>query len=251
MLRRNEQKKIFVDDEDKQRFLEYIKSKQNDIVFSIYAYCFMDNHLHLLLETKGQELPVIMKGVATRYAYYYNEKHRRAGHVFQDRFKSEPVEDDRYLLAVVRYIHNNPIKAQMVEKAGDYKWSSYWSYIKQHPSKAELVDTAFVLDIMANDRKEAIKEFKRFSIEPDDTVFLDCEREDEIRTIEEGREYLRAYLKTVKPAIKIEEVKEDPQLRKKVIAHLRTNTKLSPRKIAEVLGIDKSMVEKIKVYIGE
>jgi len=125
----------------------------------------------------------------------------------------------------------------------------------------------------ANDRKEAIKEFKRFSIEPDDTsrvlpsviqswefkrfsiepddtVFLDCEREDEIRTIEEGREYLRAYLKTVKPAIKIEEVKEDPQLRKKVIAHLRTNIKLSPRKIAEVLGIDKSMVEKIKVYRG-
>ena len=247
MLRGNERKKILVDDEDKKCFLEYLKSKRNDMGFSIYSYCFMDNHLHLLIDTKGQELSVIMKGVATRYAYYYNEKHQRVGHVFQDRFKSEPVEGDRYLLSVVRYIHNNPIKAQIVEKAEDYKWSSYRTYLKQYPSEEELVDTPFILDIITNDRKKAIEEFKRFSTEPDEAMFLDYEKEGEIRTIGEGQEYLKAYLKTIKPAIKIEDVKKDLQLRKEVIAYLRANTKLSQRKIAEILGIDKSIVEKIKI----
>lgn len=89
----------------------------------VYAYCLMDNHVHLLLNTNHDDLAVIMKSIAVRYASFYNWKYSRTGHVFQDRFKSEPIEDERYLLAVVRYIHNNPIKAGMIEKPADYEWS--------------------------------------------------------------------------------------------------------------------------------
>ncbi len=246
MLRGNERKKIFIDDEDKKSFLEFLKSKRIEKGFSIYAYCLMDTHLHLAIDTKEQELSVIMKGIATRYAYFYNEKHRRVGHVFQDRFKSEPIEDDSYLLAVVRYIHNNPIKAQIVEKSADYIWSSYRSYLIQQPSGEDLVDTAFILDLLSNDRKKAIEKFKRFSAEVENEQFLDYEEEDLIRTIEEGREYLKSHLKGLKINVRMEDIKEDLQLRQEIIIHLRGNTKLSQRKIADILGIDKNIVEKVK-----
>jgi len=98
MLRGNEGKNIFADREDKQRFLDDVMIKWQETGFSLYGYCLMNNHVHILLDAKDQDLSIIMKGIAVRYAFFYNTKHRRIGHVFQDRFRSEPVEDDRYLL---------------------------------------------------------------------------------------------------------------------------------------------------------
>lgn len=130
MLRGNERKNIFQDDKYKQRFLDGIETKGNEVDFAVHAYCIMNNHVHLLINSKGQDLASIMKGIAVRYAAFYNWKQGRVGHVFQDRFKSEPIENDAYLLAVVRYIHNNPVKARMVAKPADYRWSSYCEYLQ-------------------------------------------------------------------------------------------------------------------------
>ena len=88
----------------------------------LYNYCLMDNHVHLLLKTGSEPLSRLMKRIGVRYAAFYKWKYHRTGHLFQDRFRSEAVEDDSYLLAVYRYITLNPVKAGLCEKPGQYRW---------------------------------------------------------------------------------------------------------------------------------
>ena len=120
MLRGNERKKIFLDDYDRQRFLDTLLKKKAQTELAVYAYCLMDNHIHLVLSDEQNEISTIMKGIATSYAMFFNSKYNRVGHVFQDRFRSETVGDERYLLSVIRYVHNNPVKAGIVEEADQY-----------------------------------------------------------------------------------------------------------------------------------
>ncbi len=162
--------------------------------------------------------------------------------MFQDRFRSEPVKDDRYLLAVMRYIHNNPVKAKIVIKAEEYPWSSYNSYLK--PSKKGLVDTQFVLEILSHNRETAIEEFKLFSNEADDAQYLDLPDEKEIRTIEDGQAYLKNYLQEKWAGQTLEDVL--PANRKRVIADLRSDTQLSVRAIAQLLAVNRNVVQRIR-----
>jgi putative transposase len=111
MLRGNERKDIFIDEEDKGKFIKIIFKKKADEAFKLYAYCLMDNHLHLVIKEQKETISQIIKKIATSYAYYFNHKYKRVGHLFQDRYKSETIEDEAYLLSVIRYVHNNPEKA--------------------------------------------------------------------------------------------------------------------------------------------
>jgi hypothetical protein len=104
----------------------------------------MGNHVHLLIKTGEEELNQVFKRLGTRYVYWYNWKYNRTGHLFQDRFKSEPVEDDSYFLTVLRYIHQNPVRAHLTNNINAYKWSSYHEYIE----KPQLTDTSFALKMM-------------------------------------------------------------------------------------------------------
>ena len=161
MLRGIDRMVIFHDDEDRSRFLEDLRSclppfsgigpvstavtavpasftDQNTVSRTgdtddtkkpamLFQYCLMDNHVHLLLQTGSDPLNLIMKRVGIKYAGYYNWKYMRTGHLFQDRFRSEPVEDDRYFLAVYRYITLNPVKAGLSDQIGEYPWCGYRS----------------------------------------------------------------------------------------------------------------------------
>ena len=91
----------------------------------LFAYCLMGNHVHLLLREGSEELSHMMKRIGIRFAAYYQWKYQHTGHVFQDRFRSEPVETDDYFLAVFRYIVLNPVKAGIAGQAGDWPWCSY------------------------------------------------------------------------------------------------------------------------------
>jgi len=249
MLRGNGRKHIFADNEDKQCFLDYLAKKKNDLGFSLYAYCVMDNHVHLLMSVEVMDLSVIMKGIAIRYATHYNRKYNLIGHVFQDRFRSEPIECDNNLLAVVRYIHNNPLKAGMVQNIEDYEWSSYCDYVIRSRNDIGMVNTNFILGLLADDHIYALKEFIKFSNELDDTIFLDTKDQAEIETVEEGRICLEEYLmKRVLPGvdINIDTIRAEPQIRNEVIAYLKGNTQLSYRKIAQLLGVGKNLVGKIQ-----
>ncbi len=132
---------LFEEDEDYRRFPYTLERYLREENADVYAYCLMENHLHLLLHVDAG-LDRLMKRIGTSYAYYFNEKYCRSGHLFQDRFSSEPVEDESYLLAVVRYIHNNPQKAGICRRE-DYPWSSWHAYT----GKPDLTSTDFVLGL--------------------------------------------------------------------------------------------------------
>ncbi len=242
MLRGNERKNIFQQDEDKQRFLDGVIKKQREIQFSVYAYCLMDNHIHLLMKSSKEDLASIMKGISVRYALFYNWKYNRVGHVFQDRFKSETIENDRYLLAAVRYIHNNPVKAGISKTPGSYRWSSYSQYA--YYDKSGWVETDLILGMFGIDEITARKEFEHFSKEEDDFSFIDCHDDTRIRTYDEGKVYLTEYLQTRRPGLLMSQIKEDKLLRTEIIEHLRSVTNLSQRTIATILEVDKGVVER-------
>jgi len=243
MMRGNERKNLFHDQEDKLRFIETLFAKKEETGFLVYAYCLMDNHVHLLVTEGPEGLATMMKRINASYAYYFNQKNHRVGHLFQDRFKSEPIEDDRYLLTVIRYIHNNPVKAGLVEKPEQYRWSSYASYLFPHKPEANKLETEFILSIMANDQKKAIQEFKRFSMENDESEFLDLE-EGNVWTIEEGLSYLDEYLTKRWPGKSLSDLMNNKNTRTDLIVDLKTNTRLSVRAIANLLGINRGIVQK-------
>ena len=144
MLRGIDRQLIFEDSEDCFRFLDIVQECREMDCFKLYAYCLMGNHVHLLIKVSGESLETIFKRIGGRYVYYYNVKYKRIGPLFQDRFRSEPVEDDAYFLTVLRYIHQNPIKAKICKYIRDYPYSSYSEYL--HDS--EMVDTDFALSML-------------------------------------------------------------------------------------------------------
>jgi REP element-mobilizing transposase RayT len=110
MVRGINRQDIFQNDEDKGVYLKRIAKYKDECGFKIYAYCFMCNHIHLLIKEGEKSISEAMKKIGTSYVYWYNLKHNRTGHLFQDRFRSEVVENDAYLLTVAKNIHQNPVK---------------------------------------------------------------------------------------------------------------------------------------------
>ena len=128
MIRGINRQNLFEDDEDRYRFIEILKECKDISGYELYAFCLMTNHVHMLLKEIGEPLEVIFKRIGNRYVYWYNEKYQRVGHLFQDRFRSEAVEDEAYFLTVLRYIIQNPMKAGMEREPGSYRWTSFQAY---------------------------------------------------------------------------------------------------------------------------
>lgn len=167
MLRGVNRQRIFRDREDCECFLECLYDCKQLSRFKLYAYCLMGNHVHLLINAKEDPLEIIMRRLGAKYVYWYNAKYDRVGHLFQARAKSEPVEDDRYFLTVLRYIHMNPVKAGIVSQPEKFTWSSYREYF----DGGRLVDSGLVMSMLDEE------EFVRWHREPNDDVCLDVEDE--------------------------------------------------------------------------
>ena len=120
---------IFEDQYDYKYFISCLQYYKDLCHFKLYAYCLMDNHIHLLLEETDTVLEIIMKRIEVKFVKWYNQKYQRTGHLFQDRFRSEPVNDIRYFITVFRYIHQNPLHANLESVLGTYHWSSYNDYL--------------------------------------------------------------------------------------------------------------------------
>lgn len=115
---------IFEDDIDRRSFLRRLHDALDAEELECFAWCLMDNHVHMLLESPLPILSAAMREIGSGYALYFNTRHDRTGHLFQGRFGSEPLRSDEQLLATIRYIHLNPTKAYGAP-AEDYPWSSY------------------------------------------------------------------------------------------------------------------------------
>ena len=118
-----EKRKVFMDEKDKDKFLEIVCEVCKLYKFKIHSYCLMDNHYHLLLENSIENLSLGMRQVNSSYAKYFNKRHRRVGHLWQDRYKSWYVFDENYLFTLFKYIESNPVKAKMTQKIGEYKYT--------------------------------------------------------------------------------------------------------------------------------
>lgn len=129
--RGDDRKKIFLNETDRRKFLEYLLSAKEKFKFYLYAYCLMGNHYHLLLETTQANISGVMQSINASYTTYYNIKRKHCGHLFQGRYKSIIVDADTYFLEITRYIHLNPVKARIVKSPEEYPWSSYKGYLNK------------------------------------------------------------------------------------------------------------------------
>jgi len=114
MIRGINQQNIFSVNEDNEKFIAILAKYHQKSEYEIYAYCLMGNHVHLLIKEGREPISNFMKRIGTSYVSWYNWQYNRKGHLFQDRYKSQPVENDAYFLTVLRYIHQNPLKADLV-----------------------------------------------------------------------------------------------------------------------------------------
>lgn len=222
---------IFEDDIDRKKFLELLSEHANKNEMSIFAYCLMGNHVHLLVQDPCMRLSQAMKNLLASYAAWFNLRHGRCGHLFQGRFKSEPVEDDSYLLSVARYIHKNPAAAGLAE-AKDWQWSSFHEYIES-PTFAS---TDLVLGLL--DGKDG---FLSFHEESDDDVSALDAREAPVRMADEDALALANELlgKDVVQTLK----EADRQSRNTSLRILKANG-LGVRQIQRLTGISLSVVSK-------
>ncbi|HEV2063573.1 MAG TPA: transposase [Thermoanaerobaculia bacterium] len=158
MARGNERRPIFQDDADRQRYLDRLAHYREKFEFELIAYCLLDNHVHLAVRTGRFPLSRIMAGLQTSYTQAFNGRHRRVGHLFQGRYKALLVEEDLYLLGLVRYIHRNPVEAGVVQRPGDYRWSSDRFYRKGRGPK--WLDLDRVLAMLGARRPAATRAYR-------------------------------------------------------------------------------------------
>ena len=122
---------IFKEERFKNQYLKELYKNLKNANIQVIAYCIMDNHAHFLLKSeKIQEISKLMQKTNGRYAKYYNFINERVGYVFRDRFLSEPILNQRYFIQCIKYIHLNPVKANMVKKCEEYRYSSFEYYLK-------------------------------------------------------------------------------------------------------------------------
>ena len=121
---------IFLNNSDKEKFLEILSETSKEYKFNIHSFCLMDNHYHLLLENQKENLSDGMRQINSKYASYFNKKYRRVGHLWQDRFKSWYVLNEAYLFTLFKYIEQNPVKANMTKKIGEYRYSATYSILR-------------------------------------------------------------------------------------------------------------------------
>lgn len=117
---------VFIRDSDFKVYLNLLRKYKQRYRSKFYGYCLMKNHAHLLVEPlNSKNLAKLMQGINQSYSIYFNSRYRKNGHLWQGRYKSMVINKDRYLLTCLNYIELNPVRAGIVEKAEDYKWSSY------------------------------------------------------------------------------------------------------------------------------
>lgn len=254
--RGNERKNIFYCDADKYRYLDIVARTKEKYNFMIYCYCLMNNHVHLLVNDNGNDISKLMKSINVSYVSYFNKVYERCGHLFQDRFRSEIIDNDPYLLEVSRYIHNNPVKAGIVARAGEYRWSSYNAYVGKATMIKNLLDTNTILDIFSEQRNKAVMEYFRF-MQNDEHDFADIrviDIEEEKSNGQENKDYINgreAAMKSIEQKLSekkltMEELLQDKEQRNEMIKAIRKNSSLNLKELGDLFGgLSESRISRI------
>ena len=168
LSRGNERKDIFRLQEDYKRFKETIGRMVKRFDIEIHGYVLMSNHYHLLIRTRQGNLSRAIQWLGLTYSMWFNRRYDRSGHLFQGRFKSFIIENDRYFAAMCLYIHRNPIRAGIVENPSDYPWSSYPAYMYHEKRlKEPWLKTSLVLGMCGGSRKSFMEAQMAFATAED------------------------------------------------------------------------------------
>ncbi|HAN09338.1 MAG TPA: transposase [Clostridiales bacterium] len=253
IARGNNGEYILKNDEDKTKYIELIQRYKERYGFKLYAYCIMDNHIHMLVEVEKVPLNKIMQGIQLVYTQIYNRKNKRTGHVFQQRYKAVVCNKDGYLLHLTKYIHMNPVKAHMTEDV-NYEWSSYKEYAN---GKNGLVDTDFVLKILSNNKSKAIGEYNIYMKEEDGDIeqveyeVTEAQKGNIDKTkyigldklIEEILEQEKVTFEQIREKTKKQKISD---IRKVIVILAEKNCKTSSTELANKLNIPISRISKIR-----
>lgn len=204
----------------------------------IYAYCLMPNHIHLLIQEKDEMISETIKCIAISYAQYYNYKYGHSGHLFQDRFRSEPVNDWDYFLTLLRYIHQNPVAASLVGNVVDYRWSSWREYKNKNNRLLSLCSTESVLSRISI---QALEELVNEPLSKTQRI-LDYNNETMLRMSDD---IVRDYIVSDCGIKNIKDIQGYPQiLRDNVIKKIKAFG-ASIRQISRMTGVSEWIVRKL------
>lgn len=233
ILRSINQQEIFYDNADRRKFIKALKETKEKYQYDLYAYVLMDNHIHLLLMDREDNLSKIVQSLATSYALYFNKKYERIGHVFYNRFKSKYVDTLSYLINLIRYIHFNPEKAGICQYSR-YGWSSYAEYFNNNG----LVDSNKVLK-MAEMDKQDFKDFHEEYKKVNGFIKDDFEMN---RVHFDDEEAIRIIKETFKidNLVSIQNMK--PKERYETIAKIAEIEEIERKQLARILGVSERMI---------
>ena len=163
MSRGNNREPVFRGKEDFEKYLEICGRYKDQYGFKLYHWVLMNNHVHLLIETKEHgSLSKIMQGLNLAYTIWFNRKSGKVGHLWQDRFKSAVIEKDNYLLACGRYIERNPLRAGIVKDVREYPWSSYRVY--GYGEEDGLTDRHEIYESMGKERSQRQRAYREYVV---------------------------------------------------------------------------------------
>lgn len=222
--------KIFFEEREKYEYIKLMNKYKEEYELNVLAYCMMNNHAHMLIEVKNiNKLTLYMHKLNTSYAIYYNKSKSRVGYVYRDRFKTQVIKDERHMYNCILYIHNNPVKAGVCKQAKEYKFSSYEKFLCKNNEQ-------LLINIFVN-RKEyinvhTIKELK-------DMNFLEDEEERNIDINNTINQYL------IENKIHFLDLKLNKDLLKPITIKLKELYKLSNRKIADYLEVNREKIREI------
>lgn len=227
-------RQIFEDDSDKEYFIALLKRVALEERISIYAWCLMDNHIHLLLKGQIQDISKMMQRVQTSYAHWFNGRHGHIGHVFQGRFSATPIDTDEHFLLAIKYIHLNP-RDMAIDEPLSYPWSSYRQYILQNDDGVCQYNE--VLDILGG-----LNAFKEFHESEENDVDLLALSRARISDAEADRIAMRICGRHYRDSLFL----LDPDERRSLLARMRI-AGLSIRQIERLTGIGRGVIAKAKL----
>jgi len=252
IVRGNNRTYIFKNRENKAEYKKIVSKYKKRYRFKLYAYCIMDNHAHLLIEVEDISLSKIMQGIQQVFTQYYNRRNRTTGHVFEQRYKSYLCDRDAYLLQLIRYIHQNPVRSNL-KNGINYQWSSHQEYL----GNPGLADVVFPLTLFAHHKHKAIKRYLTFMDEIEAKEVKSMIKEEEIemvKNIEEKHKIAQeALIKIIEEIteIKMDKIKGNTKskrisdIRKLYIKNLKKYTNAPNKEIADLLEIGSSTVTNV------
>ncbi len=230
MLKGIDDRNIFLEEGDRKKFLTQLFEAQKKSGFQLLAYCLMDNHIHLLME-EMEDLGTAMKRITVGFVLWHNHQYGRTGHLFQNRYSSEPVEDDAYLVSVARYIHQNPVKAGMAKRTDRYPWSSYRHYLEAYNGKNIPLSTDRIMGYF-----QSKKQFETFMNQPKEDKCLGFEAAGKMTDSQLAVLIQQEYQRTP-GEVNTDECRE-------LIRSLYKQNRGSIRQLGRVFGVSKGVVER-------